>query len=571
MRRVAIVCCAVLLSMAAIAPILGSVREVYPGSYADFSFVDVHYHITRVELLARFGAPLKVWPDMAGKLPDFYPDFGLLWFATGARWTGLGGDVVYRIYGPLAAVALGVVVLYAFGRRVFGSHRSGMVAAVMGWLLAVPNPWDANPLLRGGVLESAAGALIKLHFIEESTSVSYGLAWMALTTVGLLLCARKDGRTLRSEIGLLILGALTVSLVLRVRPQIYLPIAPAYGLLLLYFLFRERRSAYLLPGISLAVFSAAALVEVAAPYYFRGSATLELQYGAVLPYLLQYSIPTSAAAFIRSLPWVLQPPLAGILAVAYSYSSLLITCLLICYAWRRFRPPGLDRVVVWYLVGTVVLAIVLSIILVNPGYSGGEAPGLEILFTIYRPLLLLAAGTLAMLAGFAIQKLALPPQTVPWLSLASMLVLAGVARSAAETAVAMRGPRAFTYSAEEKDAYRWIRAETPPLSVVAADPDRSWNVKGEAMRTHNFLRAATMRPVYVQRVAEWDGEVPKRRMEAIRRIFDASDSARVDDAVAACGFDYLLVYADSPLKAGPGKNLELVRPGEPAIYARRGD
>ena len=167
----------------------------------DYSFVDEHFHLTHTLMFLQ-GTPIRVWPDLAGTQPVVYPDFHNFWMAQLTVWSRNTVESVYYVYAPLFMILLNTLLLYAFGRGVTGSHWGGLVAAVLGYVFLVPNPYQPNFFLRDvGVFPESV--LISPSF----SSIALGtILWCSMASadgLGMSIWLATSKRAVRIQVGAL--------------------------------------------------------------------------------------------------------------------------------------------------------------------------------------------------------------------------------------------------------------------------------------------------------------------------------------------------------------------------------
>src|SRR6185295_16025646 len=161
-----------LLSVLVTTPLLAPRVQVTSDLMYDYSYIDQHYHLTHVLMFLR-GAPMSTWPALAGTQPLVYPDFHNFWMGQLAAWSRADIDSVFYVYAPIAMIVLNTLLLYAFGTSVTASPWGGYIAASLGYIVLLPNPYEPNMLLRD--IEGPVWMWARTHFLEFVSAPVYGV------------------------------------------------------------------------------------------------------------------------------------------------------------------------------------------------------------------------------------------------------------------------------------------------------------------------------------------------------------------------------------------------------------
>lgn len=548
------------LSAVAVIPLMTPLKELAPGQFRHYAYVDEFYHLALVQGLVR-DIPLADWPSLSGMRPEFYTVYHHTVLAAIARIAHVPSLDVVVVYARLIGVVMTTVLAYGIGDALTGSRWAGLMAASLPNLVLVPNIYDRNLWLAGQAMVFHPN-FYQLHFYSlryASHSISGDvLTLTAMLAVAIALAADDH----RRRIGALTLAGATAALLLQTRGQFALVVLPMVGLVQCVTGFRQRRWAYLIPvSVTLAVVAAITL-SVRTP---GSRADLMISYGVFGASAARDGfLPTVVREGIARFPALMQPLLGVSALVGLRFVGANVVALLLWAWWTGvFRGPA--RPFALFLLGVIVTGWAASLFVEQRGLPGNI--GINVLSGLRMPVLMLAAIPLfALIQRFTAWR--------RWRRPGLLLILALVAATAVTTrganaALKDQSPRAYDITADEFATYRWVTAHSTPETIVAAHPDHRVNERGEMIRSSNLLSAMTDRPVYVQRIAGFTYAEGQRRAAILRDFFSASSGAEACAITARERFDLVLEWPSEPLTSPERPCLTLVYSGIPRVYQVR--
>ncbi len=509
-----------LLSVLVTMPLLAPRVRVTNDLMHDYSFIDQHYHLTHAVMFI-YGAPMRIWPALAGTQPLVYPDFHNFWMGQLAAWSHADIDSIFYVYAPIAMIALNTLLLYAFGKSVTGSPWGGCIGAGLGYLLFVPNPYEPNIFLSD--VEGPPWILARTHFLELASGAVYGVGWQLLTGVALCVSFIVSKQTFRTQVGALTVAAILLTSLVRIRPHYFVATAPPFFILIAWLLHKRLDVRLLLPVGVFALLFGAVFLESTSRHYNTSTLDLGLAYGPEGDLLIKYYLPQTFVRWVVRLPVFIVPIAAICLYILIRLSGTAIVLILaygLCQVLRKtWRPGPVDH----YLWAVLVFTIAASAVIVKPDFVDvGGNWGTQALFIVPRIVLLLAVVPLYEL----LRRLY---RTSPWLqvhsrhfALASLLLFSVVAYRGASATLHQQASRAYPSSAHELSVYNWIRANTSVDTVVAANPAHVVNPRGETIRDTHFLGAMTHRPVYLEKRSTPIPCTPRRCLSVETRSSNSS-------------------------------------------------
>jgi hypothetical protein len=521
-------------------PLMAPIQQVSPSLYYDYSFIDVYFMTARAQVLM-LGAPPYTLVDLAGAVPNVYPDFHLFWIGQSAVWSRIDVNNVYVVYAPIVLIGLYTLTMYALGKELTGSRWGGYIGGSLPYVLLMSDFYDIDAFRINPSL---------MHFLDLRTGLSHGVAGMLIAAVALIVSLSLRYRYPRHTlIGLLtIAGVLTVFLI-RLRPHFFFALAPWYGLFVLLHGWRRRDVFCAAPLLVVGLLFAVLYLESTSSHYTTGSTHLAFEYGLFSREVIlkNEQLPGVLLAGLGVLPAIVRPLAASaafsvvrLLGTAFAfiltgYAILVITRRVslsiaetgLCLVWlsaialssfvvlAERRNVGGD----WGFQALVIAGPVAQILAIVPIYYALRA------MATYIPALMAHRHMLA----------------VGGLALATTVTYRG-----ADAVLRSQLQRAYPITAGEMNGYRWIMANTPATAVVAAHPEHQVNFGGETVATTSFLAGQSRRPAYVGRFAEYFAVEHARRRDILARLFDAEAVEGVKAALEEATFDYLLVYPDKP-------------------------
>lgn len=559
-----------LLSVLVTTPLLAPRVRVTNDLMYDYSFIDQHYHLTHVLMFLQ-GAPMRIWPALAGTQPLVYPDFHNFWMGQLSAWSHADIDSVFYVYSPIALIALNTLLLYAFGRSVTGSPSGGYIAAALGYIVLLPNPYEPNVFLRD--VEGPPWILARTHFLELASGAVYGVGWQLLTGVALCVRLVASRPVRRAQIGALIVGAILLTALVRIRPHYFVSMAPPFFILIAWLVSKRRDLRLLVPAGVFAVVFGAVFLESTSRHYNTSTLDLALAYGPEGDLLIKYYVPQTLGKWVVRLPVIIAPIAAICLYILIRLSGaalvLILAYGLVQVARKKWHRGAVDH----YLLAVLGCAIAASAVIVKPSFVDvGGNWGTQALFIVPRIMLLLAVVPLFDL----LRRL---HRWSPWvqahsgqLALAALLLCSAVAYRGASATLHQQASRAYASSARELSVYNWIKASTPPDTVVAANPAHVVNRRGETIGDTHFLAAMTHRPAYLEK-EEYPNSLHapevSRRREILRQLFAASTADQVRDVSRRTNINLILVYPDTPTRTDFSCCMRLVYDGALQVYEVR--
>jgi hypothetical protein len=548
-------------------PLMAPLRQVAPGLYYDYAYVDTYYNTARAQIYMQ-GAPPYTLADLAGALPYVYPDFHNFWIGQLARWGQIDLNRVYFLYAPLVMIGLYTLLMYAVGRALTASTWGGYIGAALPYVLLIPNICETrfiqdNPNLCGYYTESL------IHFLDLRGNLSYGIGGMLVAAIILTVhLARQKEFDSHTQTGLLTLSGLLAVFLLRIRPHFFFALAPWLFSFMLWRWWRNRSGPNLLPLLAAGLLFALVYVESTSVHYDISSTRLAINYGLINDQALRL-LPDMFRALPAALPASLQPIVsvtlfAFVRLVGYAFSLIVLAYLV----WLLFQRAPLSPIEV--LLGlsglTAILASTLIVLEARQTNLLGDW-GFQMLNLIPILVDIFVIVPLYRLMQASLPRLAASAQSRRLLGLSVLAALAVITYQGADAYLRSQPARAYRLTQNDLDAYYWITTQTPNTAVVAAFPGHIVNQSGETIDSTNFLSGLTQRPAYLQRAAQiFNVAEVERRRALLQQIFESPDQRGVQSALRATTFDYLLVYPSEKPKTDLTCCLKLVFVSDIKIY-----
>jgi hypothetical protein len=541
---------------------------VTPDLYIDYAFTDNYYHLIRAALLS-LGAPLGVWPELAGVQAYVYPDYHNFWVGQVAALSGADVRQTFYIYVPITMVLARVCLLYAAGREFTGSIWGGLIGAALGYLLLLPNPYDSNLFFSDAINTWPEWTSARLHFLEFRSNLAYGIGWEMLTGVALVLALLPKHLNTRTAVGLLTIGGLLVAALLRIRSHYFVILAPLYMLLVAGLLVWRRKWTYLIPLVVMGAYIGLVTLESISPHYNTSTADLSLVYGpfgeAVLPWL-----PNGFRQIVMGLPDSVRPffsvlTLDLLQMVGFMY-AVLIGVWLVALLRRRSR---LTLAEAFLLLAGVATFFGALLVIINAWEDLGGNWGGQVGFLLRGIAILLSIKPLFWLAQSVSRRWHWQPANAAFITILLLTPFTASTYRAASATLRNQTNRAYPITDQEQDAYYWIEHNTPPTAVVATNPDYVVAYNQATVGTVSFLSGVTLRPAYLQ--FAWFGGIFYQDETAFRRqllhdLYATTSPAEARQLLSEATFDYLLVYDDLPTQLDLSCCATLVWDGNPKVY-----
>lgn len=554
------------LSLAAASPLMTPLQKVGADSYLDFAHRDNFFHLTRAAILG-VQVPPYTNPNLSGTKPLLYPDYLHAWMGMVIHDARVSASLVYFQVTPVFLIFVTLINLYAVGKWMAGSTLGGYIAAALGYIVFVPDPWDHNLLLRNVLVTQRTA--YETHFFDLRYNLSNVAGSLLFTALVLILLAHHKEQDTRTRIGLLTLGSLIVVALVRVRSNYFVPVASIYVLYLVWKLFSTRAQVYIVPPATFCLLFLFVFVESTSPTYDASSATLAIDYGR-FGMSLQDSFPAWLNFWVTRGPPLLAPLVYELLYVGLVSFGLLflITFVLwsLPYAFGKKRIDSPNLFLVLVLIGTITAAsfLVIQGTDVDDGNWGPQA-----FYLLPRIGLLFAIVPLHEIIRRLLERVRVSLRYKTAAAVAFLVVCAFIAFRAADATLHKIPERALPLTGQELNIYNWIRLTTAPKAVVAANPNHRVNAYRETVATTNLLSGMTERPSYIQRDAlSLQSKEGLRRDANLQKLFSSESADEVNAVLAQMNFDYLVVYPDTPPKFDPGCCLKLIFDGKTKLYAK---
>lgn len=557
-----------LLAVIVIYPLMTPLRQITPTEYLDYTDIDGFYHSARVQLF-QIQAPLLTSPDLSGIKPQVYPDLHHFWIGQISAWTTGGPRKAYIVYAPAILVIAGTIVLYAAGKALTQSAWGGLVAAALGYVILLPNPYDSTFFLRESQELITNWNAERMRFVDLRFGLSYGVSWLILTAIVLALALYRTHKSSWTGIALLSLAAFVIAPLLRIRPHHLMVFVPVYGLILFYLLIRERKLRYLIPFLVLVSTTGALYLESTSSNYELAPVAMGIEYG-LFSSVHNSLVPSPLSNLIALLPPLAQPPFVVFFLFALRAAGLFYS--LVIGGWifqlvRTRRRPSLPILFLFGVVFTTWLGVLF--IIIEPYRNLGGDWGGQALFILPRVAVLIAIVPLVQWGRALGERIPFFKRNAAAFAIVGLALGVGVTAWGAESTLKSEPLRAYQMNATEFDLYRWLATNTPPTTVIAADTRHPVNAQGETIGNTNFLGGMTERPGYLQRTFINNTIYPaetQRRQQYLDDLLAAETSKEMRALLQNAPFDYWLVYADATPKTNPACCMLELRAEFPRLY-----
>ena len=427
--------------------------------------------------LARYVPPHQAMT--AGGLPErAYHMFPHLTTALIARYTG-SDDMVRAnmVYYYFVIEILLCLALYSIGKALTGSKITGYIGALLLYLLTIQTP----PLVPNS---------IHYFYFTVFPNVSSGIDPAALTSpqmyasfvvcfgilLALLVIFKSAARGIPLS-RLLIVVALMIGATTRFRVHLLLAMLPAFLIVMFFLGLRRRKLIYwAAAGVALTV-SLLLYIEMRAPVYLAGSAGIQLGYNALT------GPGTWSAGIFNSWPFATQaynllssliPGLPLRLAIWQVISLPMFTLLNIIgipllaatYYFYSQRKYHFDfSLYKQYLFVTLLVSTIISLTL-SMDYDSYSVPGQLTYHTRWYLLPFAGVAFHALLTRLQRRVKWTEQQWIVSAAIAVLLVQGAVQWSAPSEVQKVLNAERATLSSSNYNAFLYIRANTPPDSVI---------------------------------------------------------------------------------------------------------
>lgn len=556
-----------LVSVLVTMPLLAPRISVTDGLLYDYSFRDLQYHLSHAIMFLQ-GAPLQTWPGLAGTRPLVYPDLHNFWMAQMAVWSGVTIESVFFVYAPLTMILSNTLLLYAFGKRVTGSMWGGCIAAALAYIVFVPNFYEPNFFLRQ--METPSWILIRTHFLEFASAPVYGIGWQILTAVALCISFAFSNSTSSTRTGALTIAAILLATLLRVRPQFFVVMVPPFLLVVAWLGYKLRGWWLVVPPAVFALLVGIFIFESTGSYYNTSSLAIGIAYGSMGDFIVESYLTEPLTRWVTSLPQVLAPLVALCLYILIRLVGFAFGLVLTFGIVQGIRKKWRLRAVDWYLVLVLGCTVVACSLIVYPAYVdiGGNWAG-QASKIITRIVLLLAVVPLFQLGHAIYRHSAWVRSHSGSLALGALVLFAFISFRGASATLYQQAARAYKLTEQELAAYNWIKVNTSPEMVIAANPAHILNAFGDTVENTYFLTAQTHRPAYVQQeflASDAQGLEIEKRSRILKELFSTQDPRHLRELLQATNIDLILVYPETPAQTDLSCCTKLLYGKGPQIY-----
>ena len=531
------------------------------------TYHDNTHHASQGYELARHVPPLQS-TIRAGQPERAYHMFPQLTIALIGRYTLqpdlMRANLVYRYTVLEALICLS---LFSLGRRLTGSAGGGCLSAALMFIFAIPSP----PLMKSSLgyffftIYPHVSSLLEPNMVTCCQCVC-AIPLVYAMSLGLLQIGgqvRDHGRC----VVLPLILALMVAAEMRFRVHLFLPLYPAFLVLMVVFWARSRRGVFpLAVAVSLVVVLLLRL-EMRSPAYLRSSSEL----------LIAYNGMSAHCAWMREWPFrgALEQWMLGLLGLGPVFTwSWQVVCLTMFYTLNVCGIPMVVALVAFLLrrrawtelfpftftTLSLLLGSLAGGILLTTTYDSYSVGGEMLLMGCIYGFPIFGAVLWRLLNWFWAR---LPLTSVGQSRAALALIILGTCAQYAYPRTylqeIMQTLGEFRLTPAAQGALAFIRDQTPPDSVVASDvilnPRAAIysGIGGRACYAEYFNYPA---------LDELPGVIPVgARIAMLMRIWQAGSADQLRVVLDQTPINYLIEYSDSPLSVHPASCVRRVWDG----------